>query len=108
MARLFSDLFWIIHDAGKGLFMSRKFVKKPIEVEAFQLGMDVMPEWFLKELNVSVWLKTSGTNETIGAMIETLEGHMLAVNGDFIIKGIKGELYPCKPDIFKESYEEKE
>jgi hypothetical protein len=36
--------------------------------------------------------------------IPTLEGDMIAKHGDFIIKGIKGEFYPCKPDIFKESY----
>lgn len=38
-------------------------------------------------------------------LIETLDGVMKATQGDFIIKGIKGEFYPCKPDIFLESYE---
>lgn len=38
--------------------------------------------------------------------IETLEGDMWASKGDYIIKGIKGEFYPCKPDIFEASYEE--
>lgn len=38
--------------------------------------------------------------------IETLEGDMTASIGDFIIKGIQGELYPCKPDIFEKTYEE--
>jgi hypothetical protein len=38
--------------------------------------------------------------------IDTLEGIMIARPGDYIIRGIKGELYPCKPDIFQETYEE--
>lgn len=37
--------------------------------------------------------------------IETLEGIMIANVGDYIIKGVRGELYPCKPDIFKETYD---
>jgi hypothetical protein len=40
-----------------------------------------------------------------GVVIETLEGNMLANKGDYIIKGVKGEFYPCKPDIFEMSYE---
>ena len=39
-------------------------------------------------------------------LIQTLEGLMLAHTGDYIICGVKGELYPCKPDIFKQTYEE--
>ena len=38
-------------------------------------------------------------------VIETLEGHMTASVGDWIIKGVKGEFYPCKPDIFEATYE---
>jgi len=38
--------------------------------------------------------------------IETLEGEMRATVGDYIIKGVKGEFYPCKPDIFEASYDE--
>ena len=40
--------------------------------------------------------------------IETLEGLMVATEGDYIIKGVQGEFYPCKPDIFKETYEKVE
>jgi len=40
-----------------------------------------------------------------GVLIHTLEGTMLAQPGDYIIKGVKGEYYPCKPDIFKATYE---
>lgn len=38
--------------------------------------------------------------------IDTLEGQMTAYNGDWIIKGVKGEFYPCKPDIFAATYEQ--
>jgi mRNA degradation ribonuclease J1/J2 len=38
--------------------------------------------------------------------IHTLEGVMTAIEGDFIIKGVKGEFYPCKPDIFEQTYEQ--
>lgn len=37
--------------------------------------------------------------------IETLEGDMVATEGDFIIKGLRGEFYPCKPDVFNKKYE---
>lgn len=43
--------------------------------------------------------------KTGGINIETLEGTMLANEGDYIIKGVSGELYPCKPDIFEKTYE---
>ena len=39
-------------------------------------------------------------------MINTLEGLMMANVGDYIIKGVQGEFYPCKPDIFEQTYEE--
>jgi hypothetical protein len=45
------------------------------------------------------------TSETIGLVIPTLEGVMLARQNDWIIKGVQGELYPCKPDIFEQTYE---
>ena len=73
--------------------------KKPVEVEAFKIGSDDIPEWFSEELqagNVSY-------NEAF--YIKTLEGVMKADNGDYIIKGVKGEIYPCKPDIFEATYE---
>jgi len=41
----------------------------------------------------------------VNLMIKTLEGNHRANKGDWIIKGVKGELYPCKPDIFKQTYE---
>ncbi|MEI3611620.1 hypothetical protein [Pseudogracilibacillus sp. SO30301A] len=47
----------------------------------------------------------SDSGERIGLVIPTLEGDMLAVENDYIIKGVNGEFYPCKPDIFEKTYE---
>lgn len=73
-----------------------KFRKKPIVIEAVQ--------WFPTEKNLDSpdILYTDG--ETY-ARIETLEGEMTVSPGDWIITGIKGEKYPCKPDIFEQTYE---
>jgi len=49
--------------------------------------------------------KNHGAGARIGLKIPTLEGVMLGREGDWIIKGVNGELYPCKPDIFEKTYE---
>lgn len=78
---------------------ARMFVKRPVIVEAFQFGVDTAPEWFkAKYITVE-------NGETI-ACIETLEGDMLFHNGDYVIKGVEGELYPCRKNIFEKTYEE--
>jgi hypothetical protein len=74
------------------------FVKKPVEVEAFRYG-DAQPDWF----NAAAEEGTVSCGET-GCSIRTLKGEMVAGVGDYIIQGIKGELYPCKPDIFRATY----
>jgi len=77
-----------------------KFRKKPVVIEAFRLAFDNVPDWFMDKVT---------TNECViypqYAEIKTLEGTMRADAGDFIIKGVKGEIYPCKPDIFAATYE---
>jgi hypothetical protein len=45
------------------------------------------------------------TSDKMGLLIPTLEGLMIGTEGDYIIRGVKGELYPCKPDIFEATYE---
>ena len=75
-----------------------KYRKKPVEVEAFRYGYDDEPEWFLNSEMVK-----DIQNEY--CIICTLEGDMRGNRGDYIIKGLRGELYPCKPDIFEKSYE---
>lgn len=85
-----------------------KYRKKPVIVEARQFTGDNFMEirtWahdgMPPEAN-SIVLH-DGTGE--GLAIRTLEGTMYASNGDWIIKGVKGEFYPCKPDIFEATYE---
>jgi hypothetical protein len=83
------------------------YTKRPVVVEAIQLppaGMD-MPEddkdTLHHILRGSEW--ESGEDETL--LIHTIEGVMTARPGDWVIRGIKGECYPCKPDIFAATYE---
>lgn len=80
--------------------MNRRFIKKPIEIEAFCFGVDIFPDWFIENENYT----PSPCGE--GVYIHTLEGDMKANDGDFIIKGVQGEIYPYKSDIFWQSYEE--
>ena len=87
-----------------------KYRKKSIEVEAFRLGIDYIPDWFMDKVttnDIVLHGKSSGFehyNDT-NADIKTLEGIMHASFGDFIIRGVNGEIYPCKPDIFEKTYE---
>lgn len=79
--------------------MAKKFRKKPVVIDAFQWTIDEVPEW---------WTNLKGTTmdiATMSAFIPTLEGTMEAKKGDYIIRGVKGEVYPCKPDIFEMTYE---
>lgn len=79
-----------------------KYRKKPVVIEAFQLGVDTVPEWAWSRRNHDLQF-VFGNNPQI--IIDTLEGEMTAHAGDYIIKGIKDEIYPCKPDIFLATYE---
>lgn len=85
-----------------------KYRKKPVEIEAIQWnGMNV-PEIidFAEDACTIDMLAYSNTDQPIYTLvIHTLEGDMLAKPGDFIIKGVKGEFYPCKPDVFEQTYE---
>ena len=76
-----------------------KFRKKPVVIEAVQYDGGIELDFFGGDERVSA------TGEGTGILIHTLEGVMRADKGDWIIRGIKGELYPCKPDIFEATYE---
>lgn len=80
-----------------------KYVKKPVKVSAWQLTSENM------ENGMPDWLDLDKVRIFNGgapfAEIETLEGLMTASYGDFIIQGVKGEFYPCKPDIFLATYD---
>jgi hypothetical protein len=76
-----------------------KFRKKPVVIEAIQWTGDNYDE-------VGDFLGLYATAQVDDDfIIPTLEGEMRAAPGDWIIKGVKGEFYPCKPDIFEETYE---
>ncbi len=84
-----------------------KFRKKPVVIDAIQWTGDNFRE--LKEAfggYCSRRFYIESTRGELDLIIETLEGDMTASMGDWIIKGIAGELYPCKPDIFDATYEE--
>jgi len=83
--------------------MQRMFRKKPAVIKAMEWKGDNFEE--LEDFSDGEKI-VSNPDKTL--TIETLEGNHTANVGDWIIEGIKGELYPCKPDIFKETYEEVE
>lgn len=88
-----------------------KYRKKPVVVEAVQLRWDTWPEVcdFVGVGKISdgrpEGFRPNGSNLALGLKIPTLEGVMEALEMDYIVKGIKGEIYPCKPDIFEATYE---
>lgn len=89
-----------------------KYRKKPVEIEAFRLTDDaemVAPAWFTQAVaDEKVWIDRSlvdGHIHVYGCTIDTPEGRMHARLGDYIIQGVNGELYPCKPDIFCKTYD---
>jgi hypothetical protein len=85
-----------------------RFRKKPVVIEAFRVAAGIhdaeaMPEWGLEAVKTGVLSAHLHQRESFA--IKTLEGTMIANPGDWIIRGVKGELYPCKPDIFAVTYE---
>lgn len=87
-----------------------KYRKKPVEIEAFQLddrGL-IGEDWFWDAVTrCDITTYNFGKHEPDPAycVIHTLEGDMIANAGDYIIQGIRGEIYPCKADIFEMTYE---
>ena len=91
-----------------------KFRKKPVAIEAFQMTAERRwdnqdwPDWLHKAWNEqegadgSLWCDR---NNTAQLYIRTLEGCHKVTFGDWIIQGVNGEIYPCKPDIFEKTYE---
>lgn len=95
--------------------MVKKYRKKPVVIEARLLEDNYDSIYNAVEYIYNYGMETSVllANKVIddiraagGITIKTLEGNMLAKFGDYIIKGINGEFYPCKPDIFAQTYEE--
>lgn len=80
-----------------------KFRKKPVVIEAVQLTHESFSE--VKEWCGGKTWSCPPMRAVTGISISTLEGDMGAHFGDWIIKGVNGEFYPCKPDIFEKTYE---
>lgn len=84
--------------------MTQKFRKKPVVIEAIQFTQDNWAQ--VKEFtNNTAHSFRVGRNEVGYCIIPTLQGQHEATEGDYIIKGIAGEFYPCKPYIFVKTYE---
>lgn len=79
--------------------MIKKYRKKPVTIEAIQWDVNNLSE-------IDNFMGGIVENEGTTLVIHTLEGDMKASIGDYIIKGVNGEFYPCKPDIFDKTYEE--
>ncbi len=83
-----------------------EYRKKPVVIEAWNWDgrgfQTVAPAWVLNYTYEGRQVRLTQDNKL---RIPTLEGEMFARQGDWIIKGVKGELYPCKPDIFETTYE---
>lgn len=79
-----------------------KYRKKPVVIEAVRFMVDdYLPDWFMDRVTSNIIIThADGTCD-----IKTLEGTMRANKGDYIILGVNGEVYPCKPDIFDKTYE---
>jgi hypothetical protein len=79
-----------------------QYRKKPVVIEAEQylLGEVIRAKWLFDAMESGIVF-----SDADGLKIKTLEGVMSASVGDWIIKGVKGEIYACKPDIFAATYE---
>lgn len=77
--------------------------KKPVVVDVMCFATNNDDGACLKEL--AAWIGNDAWHDKTDLYIETLEGTMKATVGDWIIKGVKGEFYPCKADIFEQTYE---
>ena len=88
-----------------------KFRKKPVVIEAMQWDGSVeslraVCDWANANLDEDPWVDYVVYNgQVVDPLIHTLEGEMSISMNDWIIKGVKGEFYPCKPDIFEATYE---
>lgn len=87
-----------------------KYKKKPVTIDAFQLNSRglVGEDWFWDAVSrneITTYYFGKFYPEDAYCDIKTLEGTMRAKTGDYIIRGVNGEIYPCKADIFEKTYE---
>lgn len=92
--------------------MIKTYVKKPLEIQAVQYSdsnesFTEIYKWLEEHQSKDGKLFcVCNANDPVYFIINTLEGDMNLMPGDYLIKGIKGEFYPCKPDIFEMTYQE--
>ena len=97
-----------------------RYRKKPVIIEAVQVvaavcngktrngslfKCEVLPQWLEDALTIGTVAVHPSDRDYALLAIKAPEGTMIAQRGDWIIRGVKGELYPCKPDIFEATYE---
>jgi len=82
-----------------------KYVPRHVVIEAFRLGYDPLPKWFMEKVNSEDAILHFKDRDLCSCSIWTLEGKMMASVGAFIIRGLKGEIYPCSRDIFHMKYQ---
>lgn len=82
--------------------MAKLYRKRPVTIEALQFLPD---ENIAEVIDFLIEGNVTHVVTRAGIVIPTLEGDMLAAPGDYIIRGVKREYYPCKPDIFEATYE---
>lgn len=93
--------------------MTSQFRKKPVVIEAFQLTKEMAIRNLIDKetLPFGLHIQDASFHEErrevyrFRLFIKTLEGQLAAIENDWVIRGTKGELYPCKPDIFADIYE---
>jgi len=89
--------------------MIQNYRKKPVVIQACQITEkteDEIKRWSNDAVFASPVLEPTENNpKGVYWQIKTLEGVMVAIPNDFIIKGVNGEFYPCKPEIFEKTYE---
>ncbi|WP_235827838.1 hypothetical protein [Brevibacillus migulae] len=105
---------WLLKEIEEEKMMSnvvKKYRKKPVVIEAVQVtphmrqNLGPFPEWALPHLKGG---RTKGIENSEWIKVNTLEGEMNVSDYDYLICGVQGEVYPCKPDIFQATYEEVE
>ncbi len=86
--------------------MFEDYVKKPVTVQAMKFNGTEEQVYYLQKTIGKDFIDGRNAEENYRKMysIKTLEGEMEITKGDFVIRGIKGEYYPCKPDIFDSCY----
>lgn len=85
--------------------MQKKYRKKPVEIEAIQFWDNAETLEALSRFGLDPLIVDYSNRNLPALKIETLGGAMMAKEGDYIIKGVRGEFYSCKPDIFLQTYE---